>query len=200
MIKALVADDHAVVRAGLKQILAETFDVTVAGEASTGWEVLDKVSKTDCDVVLLDISMPGNDGLGVLTELRKRKPELPVLILTMYPEEQYAIRAFRGGAAGYVTKETASDELIAAIRKVVRGGRYVSSSLAEKMAFDLAADTLRPVHESLSDREYEVMTMIASGKSTRDMAERLMLTIWSLLMPLAPAATTSRHARSSSTV
>ena len=177
MIKILIADDHAIIREGLKQILAETSDMVVAGEAADGREVLDQVRKDDYDLVLLDIAMPGRGGLDTLGRLKHEKPELPVLVLSMYPEEQYAIRAFKAGAFGYLTKESAPEELISAIRKVTQGGKYVSSSLAEKLAFNLEKDTEKPLHEMLSDREYQVMIMIASGKTVKEIADKLSLSV-----------------------
>jgi len=177
MIKILIADDHPIVREGLKQILQEASDIVVADEASNGQEVLDKVWKNDYDVILLDISMPGRSGLEVLKQLKSQKPGLRVLVLTMHPEEQYAVRVLRAGASGYLTKESAPDELIKAIRKVSRGRKYVSSSLAEKLAFELEIDSEKPLHETLSDREYEVMRMIASGKRVKEIAEELFLSI-----------------------
>jgi len=177
MIKLLVADDHAVVRKGIMQIIAETDDIVVAGEARNGREVIEKVRKDRYDLVLLDVSMPGKDGLEVLKELKSRWPKLTVLMLSMYPEEQYAIRALRSGAAGYLTKDHASDELIAAIRKASSGGKYVSSSLAEKLISKLGNDSDSPVHEQLSDREYRIMCMIASGKTPTDIAKELVLSI-----------------------
>ena len=177
MIKILIADDHAIIREGLKQILAETSDMVVAGEAADGREVLDQVRKDDYDLVLLDIAMPGRGGLDTLRQLKHEKPKLPVLVLSMYPEEQYAIRAFKAGASGYLTKESAPEELISAIRKVTQGGKYVSSSLAEKLAFNLEKDTEKPLHEMLSDREYEVIIMIASGKTVKEIAEKLSLSV-----------------------
>jgi len=177
MIKILIADDHPIVREGLKQILQEASDIVVADEASNGQEVLDKVWKNDYDVILLDISMPGRSGLEVLKQLKSQKPGLRVLVLTMHPEEQYAVRVLRAGASGYLTKESAPDELIKAIRKVSRGRKYVSPSLAEKLAFELEIDSEKPLHETLSDREYEVMRMIASGKRVKEIAEELFLSI-----------------------
>jgi DNA-binding NarL/FixJ family response regulator len=177
MIKILIADDHAIVRRGLKQILAETPDMTVIDEASNGHEVLTKVLKHDYSVVLLDISMPGKSGLDVLKELKNERPKLPVLILSMYPEEQYAVRVLRAGASGYLTKEGAPEELIYAIRKVVQGKKYVSASLAEKLVFDLDGDSQKPLHESLSDREFQVLCMIASGKTVSDISEELALSV-----------------------
>ena len=177
MIKILIADDHAIVRQGLKQIFEENPDMVVADEASNGQEVLNKVWKNDYDVVLLDISMPGRSGLDILKQLKSQKPGITVLILTMHPEEQYAVRALRAGASGYLTKESLPDELITAVRKVSRGGKYVSASLAEKLAFDLETDAEKPPHEMLSDREYEVTCMIASGKTVKEIAEELCLSI-----------------------
>jgi DNA-binding NarL/FixJ family response regulator len=177
MIKILIADDHAIVRGGLKQILSETSDMVVVAEAADGQEVLEEVRKYDLDLVLLDIAMPGRGGLDTLKQLKHEKPELPVLVLSMYPEEQYAVRAFKAGVSGYLTKESAPEELISAIRKVSQGGKYVSSSLAEKLAFHLEADAERPLHEMLSDREYQVVIMIASGKTVKEIADDLSLSV-----------------------
>ena len=177
MIKILVADDHTIVREGLKQILAETSDIVVSGEAANAQEILNKILKNDYDIVLLDISMPGRSGLDVLKTLKSIKPQLPVLILSMHPEEQYAVRALKGGASGYLTKESAPDELITAIRIVSTGRKYVSSALAEKLAFDLENNNEKPLHETLSNREFQVMCMIASGKVISEIAEELLLSI-----------------------
>jgi len=177
MIRILIADDHTIVREGLKQILAETPDMVAADEASNGQDVLDKVWKNDYDVVLLDISMPGRSGLDILKQLKSDRPKLQVLILSMYSEEQYAMRALRAGASGYMTKESAPDELIEAIRKVAQGRKYVSPSLAEKLAISLEVGEEKPPHETLSDREYQVMCMIASGKTVKEIAEELSLSV-----------------------
>jgi two-component system invasion response regulator UvrY len=177
MIKLLIADDHAIVREGLKQIVAETPDMTVVDEASTGYEVLDKVRCNDYTVVVLDISMPGGDGLNILKQLRKAKPKIPILVLSVHPVDQYAVRALKAGAAGYLTKESAPDELITAIRRVSGGRKYVGSLLAEKLAAELESDREKSLHETLSDREYQVMRMIASGKRVKDIAEELCLSI-----------------------
>jgi len=177
MIKILIADDHPVVRKGLKEIIEDIPDMAVRGEASTGQETLEKVRKSDFDIVVLDISMPGGNGLDILKQLKDEKPELSVLVLSMYPEEQYAVRVLRAGASGYLTKESAPEELIAAIRKASKGGKYISSSLAEKLAFDLEIDAERPLHETLSDREYQVMRMIASGKTGKEIGEELFLSV-----------------------
>ena len=149
----------------------------VAGEAADGQEALEQVRKNDLDLVLLDIAMPGRGGLDTLKELRHERPDLPVLVLSMYPEEQYAIRAFKAGVSGYLTKESAPEELISAIRKVSQGGKYVSANLAEKLALHLEKDTEKPLHEMLSDREYQVILMIASGKTVKEIAEELSLSV-----------------------
>ena len=177
MIKILIADDHTIVREGIKQILADTADMVVAGEATNGHEVLEHIRKEDWDVVVLDLAMPGKDGLDTLKELKIEKPKLPVLVLSMHPEEQYAVRLLKAGASGYLTKESAPEELIAAIRKVSQKGKYVSSSLGEKLAFYLESDSEKPVHEVLSDREYRVMLMIASGKTVKEIGEEMFLSI-----------------------
>ncbi len=176
-IKILIADDHPIVRAGFKQVIADTPDMLVADEAGNGQEVLNLIGKKDYDLVLLDISMPGRSGLEILKDLKSEKPKLPVLILSIYPEEQYAVRALRAGASGYMTKASAANELIAAIRKISAGGKYISASLAEKLAFYLDGDAIRPLHETLSDREYQVMLMIASGKTVTEIADELCLSV-----------------------
>jgi len=177
MIKILIADDHPVVRKGLKDIIQATSDMTVSGEASKGQEVLENVKRIDFDVVVLDIAMPGRSGLDILKELKSGKPELPVLILSIHPEEQYAVRVLKAGASGYLTKDSAPDELITAIREVSRGKKYISASLAEKLAYDLEIGAEKPLHETLSDREYEVMCRIASGKTVKEIAEQLYLSV-----------------------
>ena len=177
MLRILVADDHAVVREGIKQILSETSDIVVGGEASDGNQALNQARRAAYDLVLLDIAMPGMNGLEVLKQLRSERPNLPVLMLSMYPEEQFAVRTLKAGASGYLTKQSAPNELIAAIRKVCRGGKYVTSSLAESLAVYLESDSDRPPHELLSDREYEVMLMIASGKTVKMIGEELSLSV-----------------------
>jgi len=175
MIKILIADDHTIIREGLKQIISETPDMTIADEAVDGHEVLNKALRNDYDVVVLDITMPGINGLDVLKQIKAQKPKLPILVLSVHPEEQYAVRVLRAGASGYLTKESAPDELITAIRKVSVGRKYVSSSLAEKLALELEIDREKPPHETLSDREYQVMCMITSGRTVKDIAEELFL-------------------------
>ena len=177
MIKVLITDDHAVVRKGLKQIIDETPGMLAADEAASGNEALEKIRKNDYDVVLLDIAMPGKGGLDTLKELKLERPGLPVLILTIYPEEQYAVRVLKAGAVGYLTKESAPEELVIAIKKVAEGGRYISPSLAEKLAFNIGADTDIAPHERLSDREYQVMCMIASGKTVSEIADEMSLSV-----------------------
>lgn len=175
MIKILIADDHAIVREGLKQIVADTSDMIVTAEASDGHEVLALLSKNNYDVVVLDMAMPGLTGLDILKQIKRETPELPVLILSVHPEEQYAVRALKAGASGYLTKERAPDELITAIRKVSMGGKYITSSLAEKLAFELEVDAEKPPHKTLSDREFQVMCMIAKGRTIKNIAEELYL-------------------------
>ena len=175
MIRILVADDHAIVRDGLKQIVSDTPDIVVSAEASNGREALNKALKDDYDVVLLDITMPDRSGLDILKEIKAQKPELPILILSIHPEEQYAVRALKAGAAGYLTKESAPEELIRAMRRVSSGGKYVTSSLAEKLASILKTSTEEPLHHYLSDREYQVLCMIASGKRVKQIADELLL-------------------------
>jgi two-component system, NarL family, invasion response regulator UvrY len=177
MIHILVADDHAVVRQGVKQILADVKDMAVKDEAQNGSETLKKVTENEYDVVLLDISMPGRSGLEVLEDIKAQRPKQAVLILSMHPEEQYAVRALRAGAAGYLTKASAPQELIGAIRKVAGGGKYVTSSLAEKLADELEIDTEKLPHERLSNREHQVMLMLAGGKSVSDIADELCLSV-----------------------
>src|SRR4030042_4400595 len=177
MIRLLIADDHAIIRQGLKQILTDTPDIVVTDEASNGKEALNQALKKDYDVVVLDITMPDRSGLDVLKELKSRKPNLKVLILSMHPEEQYAIRALRAGASGYLTKDSVPDELIAAIRRAVLGRKYVSSSLAEKLAVELETGAERLLHQALSDREYEIMLMIAAGKRITEIPGELFLSV-----------------------
>jgi len=175
MLRLLVADDHEIVRKGLVKVLAEILQPIKVDEAINGQEALSKVLKGEYDLVVLDIKMPGKSGLDVLKEIKQHKPKLPVLILSMHPEEQFAIRAMRAGASGYLTKECAGDELVLAVRKALKGERYISSTLAEILAGDLTNDSGKPLHEILSDREYQVMLMIASGKPVGAIAKELRL-------------------------
>ena len=175
--KLLIADDHPIVRQGLKQIVSSERDMIVAGEASNSAEVLELVRTGDFDVVLLDVSMPGRGGLEVLKELKHAHPKLPVLILSIHAEDELVVRALRAGASGYVTKDSSPTELVVAIRKIARGGRYVSMALAEQLALDLSTGEERPLHERLSDREFEIMSLIASGKTVGQIAEGLSLSV-----------------------
>jgi two-component system invasion response regulator UvrY len=175
--KILITDDHAVVRQGLKQILLEEFTRAEFGEATNAQEAIERVWKENWDVVVLDITMPGRSGLEVLKEIKKSRPKLPVLVLSMHPEDQFAVRILKIGAAGYMTKESAPNELVGAVRKVMAGGRYVSPSLAEKMASYLAVDVHTPPHERLSDREFLVLRLIASGKTPTAIARELALSV-----------------------
>lgn len=175
MKSVLIVDDHAVVRDGVKNIFSEQASPTSFGEASTAQEALRLVSEQNWDLVILDLSLAGRNGLELLKQLRQIHPELPVLILSMHSEEQYARRAFKAGAAGYVTKDSSRTELVEAVNKVIKGGRYVSAALAESLVIDMERDTTHPLHEGLSDRELEVMILIASGKTVVQIAEFLSL-------------------------
>lgn len=177
MIRVLVADDHPIVREGVKQILSDTADIVVADEASTGQEAITLARKNAYDVILLDISMPASDGLETLRELKTIRPKTPVLILSIYPEEHYAVRVLRAGASGYVAKASAPDDLIAAIRKVHSGGRFISPLVAERLTYELDRDFSKPLHEQLSDREYQVMRMMATGKTVKEIAGELCLSV-----------------------
>ena len=175
MIKVLIADDHPIVRQGLRQILSETTDMVVAGEASDGREALAQVQAGGWDVLVLDITMPERSGLDILKELKQIQPNLPILVLSIHAEEQLAVRLLKAGAAGYLTKENAPGELVKAIRKVLSGGKDVSPTLAESLAFDLDMDSSQPRHETLSDREFQVLQLMAEGKTLIEIAEALFL-------------------------
>jgi len=177
MINVLIADDHAVVRRGLKQILEETSDIRVVAEAEDGKDVLNKLRGSDTQVVVLDISMPGRSGLDVLRDLKREHTDTPVLVLSIYPEEQFAVRVLKSGASGYMTKESAPEDLVEAVRRVKDGGLYVSPRLAEKLAGSLNKLSDGPLHERLSDREFQVLQMIASGKTVSVIAEDLTLSV-----------------------
>jgi len=177
MIKILIADDHPLIREGLKKILRDEIDFRVVGEAKNGREVLSFVAENDLSIVLMDLSMPELSGLDVLKELRKHRPKLPVLILSMHPEDRFGVRALRAGALGYMTKESAPLELVNAIRRIINGGKYITPSLAEKLADEIVIDSNQPPHKTLSDREYQLFCMIAEGKSMKDISERLSLSL-----------------------
>lgn len=177
MIKILIVDDHPVVRQGLKQILSEEPDMVVAGEARNSSEAFNLVQAGMLDIVILDITIPGRGGLDVLKELRQTHPRLPVLMLSIHPEDQYAVRSLKAGASGYMTKESAPEELVKAIRKITEGGKYVSPAVADQLVYDLQYNRDKVPHELLSDREYQIMLSIASGKKIGLIAEEMALSI-----------------------
>ena len=177
MLRILIADDHAIVRHGLKQILAEEFDQAVIHETGTGQGVLDTVKSAELDVVILDLNLPDKPGLDVLKEVKALHPPLPVVILSFHPEEQYALRALKAGASGYLTKESAPEELISALRKILAGGTYVSATLAEHLAGTLSGEAPGQTYHSLSDRELQVLCLIARGKTVAEIADNLSLSI-----------------------
>jgi DNA-binding NarL/FixJ family response regulator len=175
MARMLIADDHEIFRKGLKDLIREMNSKVVVDEADNGYEVITKMWEHDYDAVLLDISMPGRNGIDILKQLKGYKPDLQVLILSIYPEEQFAMRALKAGAAGYLTKAAKSDELVTAIRQVIKGKRYISSSLADKLVNYVESGNEKALHEVLSDREYEVMCMTAEGRSVKQIAMKLAL-------------------------
>jgi len=176
IIKIIIADDHPLFRRGLKHALEETSDIEVIGEASNGDSLLSMIKSDNLDMVLLDISMPGKSGLDLLKQLKSEHSKLPILILSVYPEEQYAVRFIKAGASGYLTKESAAEKLAEAIRKIAAGGKYASTAVIEKLAFDFS-DSEKPLHETLSDREYQVFGMIAIGKSLTEIGVDLSLSV-----------------------
>ncbi len=173
MTKILVVDDHAVVRQGVKQILNEQFQGAVIGEAQNAEEMIERLRKHSWDIVVLDVGMPGKSGLDALKDLKQAHPKLPVLVLSAYPEDQLALRMLKAGAAGYLSKDSAPNELVQAIRKILGGGKFVSAPVAELLALNLESDLEKPLHEQLSDREYQVLCLIAVGKSLKDIADDL---------------------------
>jgi DNA-binding NarL/FixJ family response regulator len=175
MLKVLIADDHAIVRQGLRQILGEIPELGEVGEVENGQDALTRVRAEPWDVLVLDMSMPGRGGLDILKDVRRERPEMRVLVLSMHPEDQFAVRMLKAGASGYLTKETATEELVKAVRKVITGGKYISATLAEKLAFDVNRDTDKPLHEKLSDREFQVMRRLAAGRTVQEIADELML-------------------------
>jgi len=177
MIKILIADDHAIVREGLKQIVAEESDMKVTGEAANASELFELLDKDNWEIVVLDINMPGKSGLEALKEMKIRNIKVPVLILSMFSEDQYGLRAIKAGAAGYLKKVSAPTELVSAIRKIVGGGKYISPTLAEKLADNFDANNKKVPHQNLSDREYQIMCFISLGKSAEEIAEELAISI-----------------------
>jgi two-component system invasion response regulator UvrY len=179
MIRVLVADDHAIVRHGLKQLIAETTDMVVVGEADSGLEALRAIRANDLDVVLMDIAMPGKNGIETLKQIHSEWPNLPVVILSMYPEDQYAVRLIKAGAAGYLTKESAPEQLVAALRAVARGKKFITPAVAELLADELGGGkgSNAARHATLSDREEQIFRLLASGKTGSDVAEQLCLSV-----------------------
>jgi DNA-binding NarL/FixJ family response regulator len=177
MIRLVLADDHTIVREGLKQLLGAAGDLQVVGEAQNGHEVIERIRALDFDVLLLDMSMPGKSGIELIRQVHAEKPKLRILVLSMHEEHQYAVRAIRAGAAGYLTKESASRQLVDAIRKVAAGGAFISSEVAQQLALGAMPGATGPLHASLSDREFQIFQLIASGKSVSDIAERLNLSV-----------------------
>jgi DNA-binding NarL/FixJ family response regulator len=177
MIRVVLADDHRMVRTGLKEILADTGDIEVVGEAANGLEVVKLVRELEFDVLVLDMSMPGRSGIELIRQVKGEKPALRVLILSMHSEEQYAVRALKAGASGYLTKESAADELVAAVKRIAGGGAYVTPETAQRLALGLDEGTEQPPHAMLSDREMQVFLMIAAGKSVSEVADTLSLSV-----------------------
>ncbi|HMI79136.1 MAG TPA: response regulator transcription factor [Ferruginibacter sp.] len=177
MLRILIADDHTVVRKGLRQILLDEFPTAVIKEVADAEELIMKVMTEKWDVVVSDLSMPGRSGLDALQQIKLSFPDLPVLILSIHPEEQYALRALKAGASGYLSKDTAPDELVKAVQKVLLGKKYISQSIAEKLANTFSAESDQSPHEKLSDREFDVMKLLANGKSVSDIAEMLSLSV-----------------------
>ena len=177
MARVLIADDHAIVRHGLKQILQNLPDITYIGEAQDAHEALDQVRTQKWDLVMLDLTLPDKNGFEVLKDLKREAPQTPVLILSMLPEDQYGVSVLKAGAAGYLPKESAPDELVKAIHKVLRGGKYISLNLAEHMAFDLGPGVEQPRHKTLSEREFQVLCLIASGQTNGQIADQLTISI-----------------------
>lgn len=175
MIRILIADDHTLMREGLKQILATAGDMVVAGEASDGFQTLERVRGGEWDLLLLDMSMPGRSGIDLIKQIRSERPKLPILVLSMHKEEEYAVRSIRAGASGYLCKDSASQQLLSAIRTVAKGGRFISADVANDLAFNLIFRDDRPPHASLSDREFLIFRNIANGEAITDIASRLNL-------------------------
>jgi len=177
MINVFITDDHSLIREGLKKLFKDEMDIKVAGEAGNAKDTLEFVLKNNLDILVLDINLPDKSGLDLLKELKDFKPELRVLILSMHPEDRFAMRVLRAGAYGYVTKESAGEELVKAVRKIYNGGKYVSAALAEKLVIEIQSGSDKPVHEMLSDREFQVFQMIAAGKTLAEIADSLSLAV-----------------------
>jgi len=177
MIKVFITDDHSLIREGFKKMLKDEKDISIAGEAANAKVTMNFVLNNPLDILILDLNLPDKSGLDLLKELKALKPDLKILILSMHPEDRFAMRVLRAGASGYITKESAGEELVKAIRKVYNGGKYVSESLAEILAFEIQGGTEKPIHEILSDREFQVLQMIASGKTLAEISDTLSLAV-----------------------
>jgi two-component system, NarL family, invasion response regulator UvrY len=177
MIRVLLADDHTIVRAGLRELLSETGDITVSGEANNGAEVLARIREGQYDIAVLDMSMPGRSGIELIRQVKQERPRLPILVLSMHSEEQYAVRALKAGASGYLTKESAADQLVTAIRRIAAGGAFVTPETAQRLALDVNGAATAAPHTLLSDREFQVLRLIASGQSVSEIARQLSLSV-----------------------
>ena len=177
MIRVIIADDHTIVREGLRQLLATAGDIVVVGEAVNGHEVVDRVRTTELDVLLLDLSMPGKSGMELIRQVKTEKPKLRILVLSMHEEHQYAVRAIKAGASGYLTKDSASTELVSALRKLAAGGAFISAEVAEQLAREAHGSNDAAPHTTLSDREYQVLRMLVSGQSLTEIGEKLHLSV-----------------------
>lgn len=177
MIKVFIVDDHEIIRQGLKMILKAESDIQVVGEASNGEEALAKIRKTEIDIMLLDMNMPGRNGIDLLGDIKALKPKMNILVLSIHPEDKFALRTLKSGASGYLCKDTALEELVVAIRRIHTKGRYISTNLAEQLAFDVIVDTSSPAHDTLSNREREILIKLASGEKVKDIAVELNLSV-----------------------
>lgn len=177
MIKVFIVDDHEIIREGLKMILKEASDLVVVGEAQDGVEALKKIRTTDCDVIVLDMNMPGRSGIELLADIKELRPKVHILVLSIHPEDKFALRTLKAGASGYLCKDTALEELVVAIRKIHTKGRYISTTLAEQLAFEVIPVNDEQLHDQLSGREREIMVKIASGMKVKDIANELGLSI-----------------------
>jgi DNA-binding NarL/FixJ family response regulator len=177
MIRVVIADDHTIVREGLKQVLSAASDLTIVGEAQNGQEVLQRVREQDFEVLLLDMSMPGKSGIELIKQVRAEKPRLRIMVLSMHQEPQYAVRAIKAGASGYLTKESASAQLVSAIRKVAGGGAFITDAVAEQLALGAMPQTDGPPHHLLSDREFQVFRLLVAGRTVSEIAEQLNLSV-----------------------
>jgi DNA-binding NarL/FixJ family response regulator len=177
MIRIVIADDHTIMREGLKHLLGAAGDIEIVGEAQNGFEVIERIRDLQFDILLMDMSMPGKSGIELIKQVRAEKPKLKILVLSMHEEQQYAVRAIRAGASGYLTKESATMQLVEAIRKVAAGGAFISAEVAQQLALGAMPNASGPLHAALSDREFQIFLLIASGKSISDIASQLFLSV-----------------------